>query len=229
MVLVSWILVIGWLGLFLASARHTLKPLPDPGIDTPPYVLWLPEGGEAPNLEPAPIRVHTSPEPPSESSFILCLGRDISVPVDLPARLSASSSDFVSVLPHPKGMWASAARERMLRDVAGPQNVNDVLHPAGYADARCAWFHRADVERPGWGSNVVAQIARARKFHGLPVDLRAGRATRTTESSVRMTKPLSTDEFRARLSDFLVAEPILGPVIGTLLITLNVGPWLGLF
>ena len=46
---------------------------------------------------------------------------------------------------------------------------------------------------------------------------------------MRMTKPLSTDEFRARLSDFLVAEPILGPVIGTFLITLNVGPWLGLF
>ena len=149
MVLVSWILVIGWLGLFLASARHTLKPLPDPGIDTPPYVLWLPEGGEAPNLEPPPIRVHTSPEPPSESTFILCLD-GIFCTGRLTLSLERIFVRFRIRTATPRHVGVCRPRADASR-CCWPQNVNDVLHPAGYADARCAWFHRADVERPAGG------------------------------------------------------------------------------
>ncbi|MEZ4467560.1 MAG: hypothetical protein R3F43_24735 [bacterium] len=67
------------------------------------------------------------------------------------------------------------ARERTLRDLAGVDQVHDARHPAGYADGRCAWLHLQDLALPGVGEEPVLRTARARKAHGLPVELRDGR------------------------------------------------------
>lgn len=177
MIFLAWTLAALWALILLAAARPLLRRLPEASATVPPYGLWLPHGGPAPPLEPAPALVHTGPEPPPTApDHWLVLGAHLHVPTDLPGRLAACAADFVSVSPVPLGgAGLGVARERLLRDLAQPQHTLDLRAPQGFADARCAWLRRADLDLPAPGPLGPLRTAQARKAHGLPVDLRQGR------------------------------------------------------
>ncbi len=173
MSVIAWLLAAAFALVLLSTARWPLRRLPPPVPAVPDFTLWLPEGGDAPALSPAPAAVHRGPVPP-DADRLLVLGRGVRVPVDLPGRLAACGGDFVSVLPRPVGGLVAQAVERWRRDFAGLARVVDVRDPAGWADGRCAWLRRADLDLPAAGDDPVLRAARARKAHGLPVDLREG-------------------------------------------------------
>lgn len=176
LVLVAWGLAAFWGLVLLASFGTPLRRLPDAQpAATPPYTLWLADDTPVPSLEPAPTAVHRGPAPPGKG-WVLALSGGVEVPTDLPARLAAADAPFVSVFPRPAGGAVALAAERLRRDFSAPEAVVDPARPSAYADPRCAWFDAADLLLPGAGDEPVLRTARARKAHGLAVDLREGAA-----------------------------------------------------
>ncbi len=213
-----------WGLVLLASARFGLRGLPPPAEHVPPYTLWLPEGGEAPALDPAPARVATGADIPEGDRF-LALGRDVQVSPELPRRLAACGR-FVSVVPRPSGGPVKLAVERLLRDFANPAAVNDPRHPAGYADARCAWLRRRDLELPAVGEPGPLRAARARKAHGLAVDLRDGYAGDRPRGPRVVSAPgLSLAALRARVPALTEPEPVARTLMVSVPLTLCLAPW----
>lgn len=217
MSVLAWILAAIWGVVLLAVARPMLRRLPSPTEVVPPYALWLPGGGEPPALVPAPRAVAVGPLPPTETDRILVLGRDVRVPPDLPGRLVACGVDFVSVLPRPRGSPLSMAIERIRREVARPDAVADPQRPEGFADARCAWLRRADLELPGEGHEPVLRAARARIAHAFPVELRD---PRDVAGRVLVEAPgLDWAAWRREVPDLVVTDPptrlllALGPLL----------------
>ncbi len=208
MIILAWLLVGLWGLVLLSSARPGPVGLPAPTAVVPPYTLWLPEGGEAPTLEPAPAEVLRGAAPPTDGpQRVLVLGAGVRVPVDLPGRLAACGVDFVSVFPVPRGGVAALAVERWRRDFAGPPAVADARNPAGFADRRCAWLRRADLGLPAVGAEPVLRAARARKAHGLTVELRSGRGA----AGAQVTAPaFGWRAHRADFADLVAPDPVVG-------------------
>lgn len=167
-----WIAVAVWCLVLLASAAIVLPRLPAPIATVSPYQLWWRGAGEPPALEPPPTRVHRGDAPPTDGPEQLLILGTAAVSPTLPGRLAACGAGFVSVCVQPTGGPLRQARERTLRDLAQAEKVRDPRHPAGFADARCAWGKRWDFALPGAGVEPVLRAARARKAHGLAVDLR---------------------------------------------------------
>ncbi len=211
MIVVAWLLVGLWGLVLLSSARPGPVGLPTPTEVVPPYTLWLPEGGEAPPLEPPPTQVLRGPTPPVDGpQRVLVLGGGVEVPPDLPGRLAACGADFVSVLPTPRGGVAALAVERWRRDFAGAPAVADPRNPAGFADRRCAWLRRVDLALPGVGVEPVLRAARARKAHGLTVDLRDGRAA----GGGRVSAPaFGWRAHREDFADLVAPDPVVALLV----------------
>ena len=222
MIPLIWTLAALWAIALIASTRRTLHSVPDVG-EAPPYTLWLPEGGQPPILCPAPTRLLCRAALPDDvEGPVLVLGLGVEVTPDLPGRLAAAGAPMVSVLPRPvRGSLAALAIERFRRDFAGPPRVVDPKHPAAYADPRCAWLDATDFRLPGEGDEPVLRAARARKAHGLTVDLRDGgdlvRAPAT---------PVGTH--RAGLGDLLDDDPLVRTLAGVIPPLLCLAPWLAL-
>lgn len=228
MVIVAWVLASLWGLVLLASARTALRGLPPPVAELPPYALWLPEGGEAPRLEPAPARVFHGALPVEGPDRLLVLGAGVRVAPDLPGRLAACGA-FVSVFPRPRGGLVRRAVERALRDFANPPAVVDPAHPAGYADARCAWVRRRDLALDGVGDEPVLRAARARKAHGLPVELRDGHIGDDFKGAPGVAaRGYGLAELRARVPDLTAPEPVARGLMVALPLLLAVLPWLAL-
>lgn len=134
----------------------------------------MPDGGEAPSLDPSPHSVSNEKVPPLDAPYILRLGANVSVPSNIPNRLYSTNEDFVSVMPLPAGNWLARFYERLRRDFAQAAWVNDIQHPAAFVDARCVWFRAVDVNLPGADDSISFRVGRARKAHGLGVGLFAG-------------------------------------------------------
>ncbi|MCA9541056.1 MAG: hypothetical protein KC620_19280, partial [Myxococcales bacterium] len=223
MTVFAWILVALWGLVLLASARVTLRGLPPPTDEVPPYALWLPEGGEAPTLEPAPAQVIVGALPPEGANRLLVLGPGVTVTPDLPRRLAACG-DFVSVLPRPRGGLIGLAIERLRRDFAGVPAVLDATRPQGFADERCAWLRRRDLALPGVGDEPVLRAARARKAHGLTVDLRDGFIDDGPATAVR-APAMRLGAHRSRLSDLVAPEPTARWALFGVPLLLCLAPW----
>lgn len=206
----AWTVAAAWGLVLLGSAKGFLRRLPTPTLYVPRYGLWLPDGGEVPTLEPAPeMVVRGAFAPPDEApERWLVLGTGVEVGADLPGRLAACGVDFVSVFPRVHGGPLGMAIERLRRDFAGAENVTDVLNPAGFADARCAWLRRADLALPGEGHEPVLRAARARKAHGLHVDLRDGRGVGVDAPVVR-APAYDAATYRAGFDDLVHGDPIV--------------------
>lgn len=218
-------MVLLWGLVLLASARFGLRGLPPPAEVVPPYTLWMPDGGEPPTLDPAPARVHAAPTPP-DADRMLVLGRGVRVAPELPRRLAACGP-FVSVIPRPRGGPLRLAVERLLRDFANPAAVNDPRHPAGYADARCAWLRRRDLDLPGVGEPGPLRAARARKAHGLAVDLRDGYAgDRPRGPRVVEAPGHGPAELRALVPALTAPEPAARTLMVAIPPALCLAPWL---
>ncbi|MCK6569833.1 class I SAM-dependent methyltransferase family protein [Myxococcota bacterium] len=211
----AWLLVGLAMAGLLARARPSTPRLAAPAASSvvPPYVLVWSGTGAPPPLEPAPV--HTVPDLGAARSLgveqALVLDPGVTVVADLPARLAACGA-FVSVFPMPTGR--ATAEECWVRDFAGPNRVRDATSPAGFADARCAWFPLADLDLPGEGVEPLLRAARARKAHGLPVELRDGRdeSGRTCVAGV----PTSPARWTSLLSDVLLDDPVLRAFLGLL-------------
>ncbi len=205
----AWTAAALWGLVLVGAARGFFRRLPNATDFVPRYGLWLPEGGSTPALEPAPcVVVHGRDLPPAGTGRWLVLGADVVVAPDLPGRLTACGADFVSVFPRIRGGALSVAAERLRRDFAGVESVTDITHPAGFADPRCAWLRRADLALPGEGTEPVLRAARARKAHGLGVDLRDGRGAETGAPVVR-APALSAARYRAGFDDMVGGDPIV--------------------
>ncbi len=206
-----------WGLVLIGSARGFLRRLPTPTGFVPRYGVWLPDGGEAPTLDPAPVMVVRGPQPPGGDLVDqddrpldrwLVLGDGVAVSPDLPGRLAACGADFVSVFPRVSGGPLRMAVERLRRDFAGPEAVTDARNPAGFADRRCAWLRRADLALPGEGAEPVLRVARARKAHGLQVDLRDGRVVGAQTPAVR-APAMSAAGYRAAFDDMVNGDPVV--------------------
>ncbi|MEZ4433474.1 MAG: hypothetical protein R3F65_13785 [bacterium] len=208
MTVIAWALAALWGLVLLASARHALRGLPPPVAEVPPYALWMPAGGDPPPLEPSPAQTFVGALPQDGPDRLLVLGPDVRVSPELPARLAACGA-FVSVFPRPRGGLVRLAVERLLRDFANPPAVVDAAHPAAYADARCAWLRRRDLALPAVGDEPVLRAARARKAHGLPVELRDGHAGDDFRGPpVIAARGLAPAGLRARVADLTAPEPV---------------------
>lgn len=226
MTVIAWALAALWGLVLLASARHALRGLPPPVAEVPPYALWMPAGGDPPPLEPAPARTFVGELPQDGPDRLLVLGPDVRVSPELPARLAACGA-FVSVFPRPRGGLVRLAVERLLRDFANPPAVVDAAHPAAYADARCAWLRRRDLALPAVGDEPVLRAARARKAHGLPVELRDGHAGDDFRGPpVIAARGLAPAGLRARVPDLTAPEPVARALMVGLPLLMNLGPWL---
>ncbi|MEE2787657.1 MAG: hypothetical protein VX589_09985 [Myxococcota bacterium] len=226
MVLLAFILVSAWSFVFLMAARYQLRGLPAPCDDVPPYVLWLADGEAVPPLDPPPVRIHFGAMPVEASIQVLRLGKGVRVSEDLPRRLAACGSSFVSVFVRPTGSAIRRAGERLVRDLASVARVTDPRSNVGYADPRCMWFHRSAFDRPGWGSNPLIKMARGQKLHGLHVAVRSAHIANATPLFAVEAEALSSSEIEERLFDFHCAEPLMKPLISTLLVFQNLGPCL---
>lgn len=225
MTVFAWVLVSLWGLVLLASARTALRGLPPPIAEIPPFALWMPEGGDPPPLEPAPARVFVGELPADGPDRLLVLGRDVRVSPELPARLAACGA-FVSVFPRPRAGLVRPAVERLLRDFANPAVVVDPARAAGYADARCAWIRRRDLALPGVGDEPVLRAARARKAHGLPVDLRDGHAGDDFRGPpVIAARGLSPRALRALVPDLTAPDPAARAALVFFPLLMNLAPW----
>ncbi len=227
MIVFAWLLVSAWALALLASARTVLRGLPEPTHELPPFALWLPHGGEAPALVPAPARVFTGPLPDDGPDRLLVLGAAVTVDPSLPGRLAACGADFVSVFARPSHIGFGDAVERFWRDFSGAEKVLDPLHPAGFADARCAWIRRRDLALDGVGEEPILRAARARKAHGLPVELREGVSIEGPPwRPLVSAPPRSFQTHRAEVPDLVSPEPVVRPFIIWFPLLLNVAPLL---
>lgn len=181
MIILAWCMVAVWALALLASAKIPLAPLPPAIRHVPQYQLWL-DGGEIPPLDPPPAQVHVGAAPPTNGPrWVLRLSGGAQPRPELPRHLAACEAPFVSVFPAPRGGLLGQAIERLRRDFAGPQKVTNPAEAAGYADDRCVWMRLDDLRLPGSGEISDHQlpglwVARARKAHGLAVDLRRAEA-----------------------------------------------------
>jgi len=224
-VVIAWIVVAFWGLVLLASARPSLRGLPPPIDAVPPYALWLPDGGEAPALEPAPEQVIRGALIDDGPELVLVLGADVTVDPSLPGRLSACGP-FVSVFPRPRGGLVRRAVERLLRDFANPPAVVDARNPAGYADERCVWMRRTDLALPAEGAPGGLRAARARKAHGLTVDLRDGFAGDSARGPVMVSAPGQTvGTLSARVPALTAPEPVARMLMVTIPLTACLSPW----
>lgn len=227
-----WIVIGLWALILLASAVIVLPPLPAPVADVPPYQLWLRGDGAASNsdgppLDPPPVKVHRGDAPPHDGpEHVLVLASNAQVIADLPRRLAACGAGFVSVFPLPIGGPLGQARERAVRDLAQAEKVRNLTHPAGFADGRCAWLTLADLRLPGVGIEPVLKAARARKAHGLAVDLRDPRAI---DAVTCVRAPAHGREaLRAGLADALQADQVARAIVVGLPTLLVIPPVIGL-
>lgn len=210
MIVLAWLLVAIWGLALLAAGRPVLRRLPSATEAVPDYVLWLPDGGEAPALDPPPSRIWAVAEAPkTELEWVLLLRDGVSVPADLPGRLAHDGADFVGVFPIPSGGPLAVAVERSRRDFAAPQAVTDVRSATAFADGRIGWFRAETLHTlPALGFDPLLRIARARKAHGLAVDLRDGRAR---DGAVLCRGPgLSLAEHRTTFADLVDGDRLIG-------------------
>ena len=208
---VAWLLVGLAVASLLGRARVPLSPLPAPRalVGVPPYVLVT--SGEVPALEPPPRVVYASlASVPEGAGRILVLAAGTQVQSDLPARLAACPEDFVSIFPQPTDR--GSAEEVWLRDFARPRRVVDPLAPEAFADPRCAWLRSADLHLPGTGDEPVLRVARARKAHGLPVDLRSGLGAGGTP--IVRAASFDARSFREALPDRTQGDPLVRFFLG---------------
>ena len=225
MIVFAWLLVLAWSLALLASARTVLRGLPEPTHELPPYALWLPHGGEAPALVPSPAQIFTGKLPDEGPDRLLVLGANVAVDPSLPGRLAACGADFVSVFARPSHIGFGDAIERFWRDFAGADRVLDPLHPAGFADARCAWLRRRDLALDGVGEEPVLKAARARKAHGLHVELREGVSLEGPPwRPLVSAPPRSFVDHRAQVPDLVAPEPIARPFMIWFPLLLNLAP-----
>ena len=227
----AWALVAVAFAWLLSRARPSLRSLPSPvaAADVPAYTLWVDTDVDLPTLTPAPARVVRGPMPAADewtTPRILRLAGSVRVAPSLPCALSACGDAMVSVVPWPRGGVGGAARERWLRDFGGADRVADLRSPAGFADERCAWFTPTDLMLPGEAAPVALRVARARKAHLLPVELRHGGAgaTALVEASA-----LSAEAFRAALPSWTARDPIVCALVGGVPLALTVATALCLF
>ena len=211
--------------IFLMSARSSLKGLPRTGEEPPEYVLWLPNDNDAPDLEPAPTEIFRGETPPDTEHYVLLLSGATNVSRKLPERLAACGSDFVSVLPVPAGGFMQVSGERVLRDLVNPARVNDVRDAAAYADDACLWFAGRLLSLPSMPGPPALRLARARKLHGLPIELREGRDGDTGQVLLSTTRHHGDG---SRLLDVLAIEPVARWLVATFFLLCNVAPWVGL-
>ena len=223
-----WIVIGLWVLILLASAVIVLPPLPAPITAVPDYQLWLRGAGDAPALDPPPSLVHRGDAPPTDGpACVLVLSADAQVRADLPRRLAACGAQFVSVFPLPQGGPLGCARERAVRDLAQAEKVRTLTHPAGFADGRCAWLRLEDLALPGVGVDPVLRAARARKAHGLAVDLRDPRA----EDRVTCVRApaMRRRALQAGLADALQSDGVARMILVGLPTVLVIPPVIGLF
>ena len=84
-----------------------------------------------------------------------------------------------------------------------------VAEAAGYADARCAWLRRRDLRLPAAGEEPILRAARARKAHGLPVDLRDGYAGDEPRGPQLVRAPgRSLAALRAAVPELTLPDPV---------------------
>lgn len=204
MTVAIWIAVGIWGLVLLASAAIVLPRLPAPIAEVPPYQLWWRGEGDPPPLEPAPARIHRGAEPPDDGPDRVLLLATAAVDPRLPGHLAACGGRFVSVFPLPVGGLLAQARERTVRDLAQAEKVRDPRHPAGFADGRCVWASRVDFTLPGAGVEPGLRAARARKAHGLAVDLRDPRGA---DGAAKVRAPgRSAAALRAGFADAIQAD-----------------------
>ncbi|MCB9521851.1 MAG: class I SAM-dependent methyltransferase [Myxococcales bacterium] len=220
MSVVAWAVAVVWGLVFIAAAQAQLRRLPSPTRVVPEFGLWLPDGGEPPSVEPPPAAIHKGPEAPGAGPHRwLVLSGGVQVRPDLPGRLAACGAEFVSVLPRPKGGLLGLTIERLRRDFAAPQNVVEPTHPAAYADGRCAWLRLRDLALPGPEADRVLRAARARKAHGLDVDLRDGRGPLAPLKGSRgrwlvVAPAMTLEKHRATLHDLVAGDGGLRGLLG---------------
>jgi hypothetical protein len=212
--------------VFLSAARFAFRPLPAPVSEVPEYTLWLVEERDVPALDPAPAEVVIGRDAPSTEGVILALGPEVSVASDLPRRLAACGSDFVSVMPVPVGGVLSVSAERTLRDLVNGPRVNDPEDAAAYGDERCAWFPGSTLRLPSVGGPTILAAARARKLHGLPIDLRDGA---NESSSMPIVSTRGDQDGGRRLIDAMSADPAARWFAASFLLICNVIPVVGLY
>jgi len=212
----AWALAAVAFAWLLSRARPSLRALPPPAEPNavPAYTLWLDDGVEPPELNPAPERVvrgalsvgvaWTTPR-------VLRLAGGVRVAPSLPCALAACGGAMVSVVPWPRGGVFGAARERWLRDFGGGDRVADPQSPAGFADERCAWFTPDDLALPGEDAPVALRVARARKAHLLPVELRHGGVG---PAALVEAASFSAEAFRAGLPAWTARDPVVCALIG---------------
>jgi hypothetical protein len=181
-------------------------------------------------LVPAPARVYREALPNDGPDRLLVLGADVSVEPSLPGRLAACGADFVSVFARPSHIGFGDAVERLWRDISGVEKVLDPRHSAGFADARCAWLRRRDLRLDGVEFEPIMRAARARKAHGLPVELREGVANEGPPwRPLVSAPPRGFVAHRAGVADLVAPEPLLRPLLVWLPLVLNLAPLLLLF
>lgn len=221
-----WIVVGVWGLILLASAAVVLPRLPAPVIEVPPYQLWWRGAGDPPALDPPPERVHRGETPPPDGpEQVLVLGT-ATVDLTLPQRLAACGAGCVSVYPLPVGGPAGQARERWLRDLAQAQKVRDVTSPVAAADGRCVWLQRADFALPAVGHDPALRVVRARKAHGLAVDLRDPRDA--AGQAIVRASAIQGATLRAGLADALQGDGATRWFMVSLPLLLVVTPLVGL-
>ncbi len=209
--------------VFLTTARFALRALPDAEETVPEYILWLPEERPVPPLEPPPERIVIGDVAPKTDKQVLILGPGVAVTPDLPGRLAACGSDFVSVMPVPEtGIWSVSA-ERTLRDLVNGPRVNDPKDVAAYADERCTWLNGTSLQLPTIGGPPALAAARARKLHGLSIDLRDGRAE-TQDAPI--VQAVGHERSAQRLIHSMSADPAARWFAALFLILCNVVPLL---
>lgn len=214
MALLAWLTVaVAFAGL-LGRARPRLQPLPAP-VDAswmPAYVLVWSGDAAPPDFEPAPAAVAADLAAARRTGLghALVLAPGLSTSPALPRHLFASGADFASAFPECVGPMT--VEEAWLRDFAGAAAVEDLAAPAGFADPRCAWLRLGSLDLPGEGTEPVLRAARARKAHGLPVALRAGRDV--SGATLVGGPPTPSAAFDAALGDRLLGDPVLRAFVG---------------
>ncbi|MGB0647160.1 MAG: class I SAM-dependent methyltransferase [Bradymonadia bacterium] len=197
-----------WFLIFLSRAKDEAKPLPMSVAQQGAYALWLPDGMVEPELSPAPTAVFSTPEMPNYDGFILRLAGGVDVPSNLPSRCFATQSDFLSVMPRPRGGAMDLFYERMRRDFAQAAWVNDPKNAASFVDHRCVWFRGCDATLPSGEICEVFRIGRARKAHGLETRLYVGFEMGDEAREIR-APAMNWTQIQSELHDWYLPQPLL--------------------